>query len=183
VTVLHARLRPVPIGISNTMWPHGNLRKLLRAMQHVQRDGSRTPSPFMKFSVSTHPSRLYAADALRAAFPDADLDPAPALPWPAYLAELGRHKFSACPRGNGIDTHRVWESLCLGVTPIVERSVLTEHWRALGLPMVLVDDWAEVSRERLAAEAASLLSRWPREPLRLSTYRPGAANAAGESGS
>lgn len=31
-----------------------------------------------------------------------------------FLHELREHKFSLCPRGNGIDTHRLWESLYMG---------------------------------------------------------------------
>jgi hypothetical protein len=154
VTVAHPRLEPIPIGISNSMWPHGNLRILHRAMRRRSR---RPPTEliFMSF-MQTHPSRDAAATALRDAFPDAPLDLSPTRPWPRYLELLGSHRFCACPRGNGIDTHRVWESLYLGVVPVVERSVLSEHWRKQGLPQVIVDDWREVTQERLMREAERL---------------------------
>ena len=35
-----------------------------------------------------------------------------------YLRELAKYKFNFCPRGNGIDTHRFWESLILKTMPI-----------------------------------------------------------------
>ena len=33
----------------------------------------------------------------------------------------------------------------LGIVPIVKRSVMTEHFCAIGLPLLLVDDWRELS--------------------------------------
>jgi hypothetical protein len=35
-----------------------------------------------------------------------------------------RYKYVICPRGNGIDTHRVWEALYLGVVPVVHHTSL-----------------------------------------------------------
>jgi hypothetical protein len=178
-SVAHAKLEPIPIGISNTMWPHGNLRILARAMRRQARR-SRTGLIFVQFSTSTHPSRVAAEAALTENFPHAHVDGAPSLPWPRYLDTLGSHRFSACPRGNGLDTHRIWESLYLGVIPIIDRSVLTEHWRDVGLPIVIVDDWAEVTPERLDQEAERLRTVPLRHArMRLSTYASLVAEAAG----
>jgi hypothetical protein len=40
-------------------------------------------------------------------------------PYEEYLRELAQHKFCLCIRGNGVDTHRFWESLYLGVIPVI----------------------------------------------------------------
>jgi hypothetical protein len=166
VTVTHPRLEPIPIGISNSMWPHGSLRVLARTMRrHAGRE--KTESIFLSFKVANHPSREATAATLLESFPGVPLDPDPLLPWPRYLDLLATHRFCACPRGNGIDTHRVWESLYLGVTPVVERSVMTEHFRDRGLPLVLVDDWSEVTPEWLESVAPP---RRGDEALRLSSY-------------
>ena len=37
---------------------------------------------------------------------------------------LARYGYVACPSGQGVDSHRVWEALYLGVTPIVIASSL-----------------------------------------------------------
>jgi hypothetical protein len=171
VTVSHPRLHPVPIGVANSMWPHGSIRSLSRAMRRARSNRREPASLFAQFDASTHPSRAAAADALRANFPARAVDPAPSLRWRQYLAALGAHQFCACPRGNGIDTHRVWESLYLDVVPVVERAELTEHWRACGLPLVLIDDWNEVTPERLGSEAERLSSPWSPDSLQMSTYR------------
>jgi len=176
-TVSHPRLHPVPIGIANSMWPHGDIRALARAMRRAQRKRREPLSLFTQFNASTHPSRAVAAEALRANFPAKAVDSTPSLRWRQYLELLASHQFSACPRGNGIDTHRMWESLYLGVVPVVERTELSEHWRACGLPLVLVDAWSEVNPERLSHEAERLKAPWSPNSLQMSTYR-GAIEAA-----
>jgi hypothetical protein len=169
-TATHARLEPLPIGISNTMWPHGALRPLARAIRR-QAGRPRTKPIFVQFSASTHPSRGPALDALRANFPQAVSDGAPVLPWRDYLELLGTHRFAACPRGNGLDTHRFWESQYLGVVPVVERTVLAEHWAAQGLPVVIIDDWNDVTQDLLDAEDERLAAQERDDrALRLSRY-------------
>lgn len=170
VTVAHPRLEPLPIGISNTMWPHGALAPLARAMRRQVRRPRPQPI-FVQFSTSTHPSRGAALNALRGNFPEASSDGAPVLPWRDYLDLLASHRFCACPRGNGLDTHRFWESQYLGVVPVVERTILAEHWSAQGLPVVIVDDWNEVTPQRLQDEEERLAAQTHDDrALRLSHY-------------
>ncbi len=66
--------------------------------------------------------------------------------WEAKTA----YAFVASPHGNGLDCHRTWESLVLGNIPIVKRSSLDPLYE--GLPVVIVDDWREIT--------ASSLARW-----------------------
>ena len=54
-----------------------------------------------------------------------------------YLKELSKYKFSLCPPGNGLDTHRVWESLLVGTIPIVEDNVLNNNFIKMGVPLLL----------------------------------------------
>lgn len=170
-TVSHPRLHPVPIGIANSMWPHGDIRALARAMRRAQRKRPEPQSLFTHFNASTHASRTVAAEALRENFPAGVIDSNPSLRWRHYLKLLASHQFSACPRGNGIDTHRIWESLYLGVVPVVERTELSEHWTACGIPLVLIDAWSEVTPERLTHEAERLEAPWSPKSLQMSTYR------------
>jgi hypothetical protein len=50
-------------------------------------------------------------------------------------------KFIACPRGNGTDTHRFWETLYRGSIPVVKRSKWTESIERLGLPLIQLTNW------------------------------------------
>lgn len=63
--------------------------------------------------------------------------------------EKTRYAFVVSPHGNGLDCHRTWESLVLGNIVIVKRSSLDPLYE--GLPVVIVDDWREISAENLRA--------------------------------
>lgn len=55
---------------------------------------------------------------------------------------MRRSRFVICPRGNGLDTHRFWESLYLGAIPIVKAN---DEIEAFGdRPRLSVRDWNEV---------------------------------------
>ena len=57
-----------------------------------------------------------------------------------YVIDLFSYKYTICPKGNGIDTMRMWESIYCGAIPIVNRSVVSSCFSSL-LPIVEVDDW------------------------------------------
>jgi hypothetical protein len=61
--------------------------------------------------------------------------------------EKTRYAFVVSPHGNGLDCHRTWESLVLGNIVIVKRSSLDPLYE--GLPVVIVEDWREISEENL----------------------------------
>jgi len=61
--------------------------------------------------------------------------------------EKTRYAFVVSPHGNGLDCHRTWESLVLGNIVIVKRSSLDPLYE--GLPVVIVDDWRQITSENL----------------------------------
>lgn len=61
--------------------------------------------------------------------------------------EKARHAFVLSPHGNGLDCHRTWESLVLGCIVIVKRSPLDPLYE--GLPVVIVEDWDEITTDNL----------------------------------
>jgi hypothetical protein len=62
--------------------------------------------------------------------------------------ERARYAFAISPHGHGLDCHRSWESLTLSTIPIVKRSSLDPLYD--GLPVVIVDDWREVTSNNLS---------------------------------
>lgn len=65
-----------------------------------------------------------------------------------YKNQLDNHKFILCPRGNGIDTHRLWESLYHGIIPIVENYIHYEKC-LIDLPAIIVNSFKDVTKEFL----------------------------------
>ena len=58
-----------------------------------------------------------------------------------YLMLLASSYFNICPRGNGIDTHRIWESLIFQTIPIVEKNSFTLELQSLGIPVFILEKW------------------------------------------
>jgi hypothetical protein len=67
-----------------------------------------------------------------------------------FLREIKSHTFVLCPRGNGIDTHRLWETLYMGSIPIVKKH--NGYKEFYDLPICFVDDWEQVTHEFLETE-------------------------------
>ncbi len=88
----------------------------------------------------------------------------------AYLDALLTHRFVLSPPGNGIDTHRMWEALYAGAIPVVLRS---PAMRAYGmLPILFVDDYSEVTADRLRQEEVRIRSTsWNLDALFLPYWR------------
>ena len=57
--------------------------------------------------------------------------------------DQSRYAFVISPHGIGLDCHRTWEALALGCIPVMRHSPLDPLYE--GLPVALIDDWAEVT--------------------------------------
>lgn len=62
-----------------------------------------------------------------------------------YVKNLSKYKFSICPRGNGSDTHRFWESLMVGTFPIVAKTPFTKNLESMGIPALYLDNWSDLN--------------------------------------
>jgi hypothetical protein len=60
-----------------------------------------------------------------------------------YYFDLAQHKFAFSPPGNGVDCHRTWEALYLGVVPIVINSANMDEFSEL--PILFVNNWEDIS--------------------------------------
>lgn len=69
------------------------------------------------------------------------------LPLEVFYSKLKTFKYCVCPRGTGIDTHRVYESLFFGVIPIVKKSELDEMYEKL--PILIVERWEDIDYKYL----------------------------------
>lgn len=90
-----------------------------------------------------------------------------------YLAEIRRAGLVVCPRGNGLDTHRLYETLYLGGIPIVLKySYQHRICRTYGFPVIGLQTWTQLAdfpRLKGLAEAENY-SQGGVLRLRLSTW-------------
>jgi len=73
------------------------------------------------------------------------------VPYEEYCNSIHNHKFTFCPRGNGIDTHRFWETIYLGSIPIVIDYPQMSYFFDK-LPIVKATNWFQITDEFLEAE-------------------------------
>jgi len=131
----HNKLFFLPIGIANSMWPHGDIFALERTRN---KNISKTKNFYFYFSIYTnYQHRSECKNKLeKKGLLFGNNDPN----FESYLEDLATYKYAICPPGNGVDCHRIWECLYLNVIPIVLRSVFTEKI-SKEYHCILLDDW------------------------------------------
>lgn len=75
-----------------------------------------------------------------------DIDPK-LVYWTEYISQLPNYKFCLSLPGKGLDCYRTWESLSLGVIPIVINTNLNVLYH--DLPVLIVNDISEINSEFL----------------------------------
>jgi hypothetical protein len=141
LTVIHEKLRILPIGIANDQWPHGNTDKIMENL-----DKPKTKIVYFNFSIETNESkRMECYNKLSAKLPqERTVSPQ------EYHKILSQYEFCICPEGNGVDTHRLWEALYLKCIPIVLQSSHINILRTqLHVPMVVLNAWDELDISKL----------------------------------
>ena len=72
-----------------------------------------------------------------------------------YKQKLESHKFVLCPPGNGIDTHRMWETLYLDSIPVVEKNISSREYSKL--PIIYYENIEDVNIEYLNERCKELI--------------------------
>jgi hypothetical protein len=155
VAIIHPKLYPLPIGIANSMWPHGNLEKItsINNSLKIPNYNIKTRLLYCNFSLKTNPiirtplKKLLELKKFK--FDE------PSLPWSDYLHELSKSKFCICPIGNGLDSHRVWEAIYVGCIPIVED--ILQYAKYIDIPIVRIKNWNDITVEFLNTEYDKLI--------------------------
>ena len=152
VAVDHEKLVPLPLGVANSQWPHGRLDLLHRA---AGSQGTKTGFIYMNFDARTNPARRQPVlDRLRG---HPLVTEAAGLDYQTYLGQLSAHHFAVCPPGNGLDCHRIWECLYLGVIPLVSAEF---QFRGMDdLPILYVEDWGRIDATFLQEAYGNLARR------------------------
>jgi hypothetical protein len=63
------------------------------------------------------------------------------MPPARYAMFSSQYQYILCPRGNGFDTHRFWETLYRGSIPVVKASPWAVSIQALGIPLLQINEW------------------------------------------
>lgn len=116
---VHPKLHPIPIGIANRYWPHGNtsiLETVIGLLEGIEKNHLL----YMNFSIGTSFQERSFVYHLFVQQPYCFISPPKY--FDSYLMDVAASKFVLSPRGNGLDSHRTWEALYMGAIPIVRTS-------------------------------------------------------------
>jgi hypothetical protein len=95
-----------------------------------------------------------------------------------FLRDIRSSKFVFCPRGNGIDTHRIWETLYMGSIPIVKYE--KAHNLFTDLPILFIDDWSVIDEEFLKNKYDEIVNKdWNMDKLKISYWLEFIKNKSG----
>ncbi len=150
----HKKFIPIPIGIANNCWPHGNV---ITFSQVLKQKNSLTKSCLLalNFKPGNHLTRqpLYNYFIAQSFCTDVG-----SRIHNAYLINMARAKFTLSPIGNGLDCHRTWEALLMGSIPVLVSSQLNELLK--DLPVLIVSKWEEVTEEFLNEKYQEMQNNW-----------------------
>ena len=65
-----------------------------------------------------------------------------------YLRCLRTHGLVLCPEGNGVDTHRFWETIYMGGVPVVTKNPMMGSFYS-NLPVIQLNAWSELENRSL----------------------------------
>jgi hypothetical protein len=167
------RVNGIPLGITNDCDDspihriYGNTAIMKKALDIPRVIQNRV---YLNFSVNTHPSRRVVYNMFKY------------FSWVTvgeqiqtlngrfkFLQTIRNHEFVLCPRGNGVDTCRLWETLYMGSIPIVQRDIAHRDWE--DLPIAWVNSFSEVTPEWLDSQLTRIQEgTWNMEKLKLSYW-------------
>jgi hypothetical protein len=168
------RVHSLPLGITNnthesSLHPiYGNLDSMIQIMNQPKYDKNLV---YMNFNISTYPQERKKVFDLfcNKEWVTQGLIQNTLEGRSKFLQEIRNHTFVLCPRGNGVDTHRLWETLYMGSIPIVKRDIAMQDFE--GLPICFINDWSEITLEFLENEKHKILSgNWNMEKLKVSYW-------------
>lgn len=145
---IHPKISPIPIGLERQRW-HPDKKNIITNSLNQQKSINRKRKALCQFNPVTFTSeRSHIIDMVLnnniyadyySCLNGANFD--------LYIDNLTKYEYCLCPRGNGIDTHRLWESLYCGCIPITKKQIT--HTFDEDLPLIFIENWEDVTESFL----------------------------------
>ena len=130
-TVTHPILRTIPLGFPD--------QAVHFTMNYIRPKVERSIEIYANFTVGTNSTKRNECLATFAG--DPRVVTRTNLSKQEYYDDLCRSKYVLCPEGTGIDTHRFYEAVFCGATPIVLRNSLSDFYSSY--PVKIVENWKD----------------------------------------
>jgi hypothetical protein len=151
--IVHPKLQSIPIGIANEKWPHGDKDILLKI---INENNEKKNLVYCNFDVTTNYDKRFNVLKTLNKCSYIDFDNTK-LSFENYTRKLSTYKYVISPPGNSVDCHRIWESIYLGVVPIVEKHSALEYF--YNLPILFVDSYQDITEDFLIRNYTNILQR------------------------
>lgn len=160
----HEKISSIPIGVENNEH-FGNKGEIIKEINKYKIEKKNDKLIYVNFKISNnYLERIQAYNAIKNSnfctftdkmFTEQQINP-PKEPFPfvnkenyeKFAYEVKSHKFVLCPTGNGLESHRLWETLYLGSIPIVRRNINYSFYEDK-LPILMIDNWEEITDKLL----------------------------------
>jgi hypothetical protein len=142
VAIKDERIVPIPLGLENKHYFVSGNTYIIE--KNIKRSLPKENVIFYGYSIQTRPKERTAAYNYITNHALAR----PLSGWQEfglYLPEVARCKFAQSPRGSSIEGHRTWEAMYIGTIPIVLSNVMTDYFKSLSAPIMVINEWEELN--------------------------------------
>jgi len=158
----HVKSEGIPLGIANSGWKHGNLSIIEK--NHMN---NKTDLLYVNFSIGTNTKKR--TEVLQKLEKNG-FNMTESCDFNDYIEQLSLHKFCISPPGNGVDCHRIWESLYVGCIPIVEKDPLLYPYFK-DMRILFIDDFNIITEEYLNEVYNKMTQCYNNDKLKLSYWK------------
>ncbi len=147
----HEDLIPIPLGIANDYSPKNVRKKDLDKL--ISEEIKKENKLYINLRESTN---FNERASIKSNLKNLDwtVYKEPNLSIEEYINDLKKYRFILCPWGNGIETHRLWETLYLGSIPVTKYHHTYKTLK--NLPVIFVDNFENINLEDLEEKVSKL---------------------------
>jgi len=147
VNIIHDKIESIPIGLENSRW-FKDIRKIDKITDKLKQTKGYKHMAYMNHNTATYPKeRTYVYELFKDKTWVTVEYGQNGQAFDQYLDNIYNHKYVFCPRGNGMDTHRLWESIYMNTFPIVKKDINNQFYS--DMPILFVDNWCDVTFDYL----------------------------------
>lgn len=139
--VVHKKITPIPIGIQNFYgYSHGKIADLEKIRNNKSVKDKKILSGFR---IESNPEiRNKAFDSAKRCSLVEFVNETDVY---KYFEKVSKATHILSPEGRGPDCLKTWEALYLGTVPIVKKLPFTDFFAKAGVPLILINDWNDIS--------------------------------------
>lgn len=170
----HSKLIPIPIGFSNSHWPHSRknhvdvelkqksyIGPILEAnKQFIHWRLLRKPRKhllYVNFHANTNPRARKEPQEIFYNLNHSYVLKETGRRYDLYLGDMLDSVYTISPPGNGFDCHRAWEAMSVGSIPVMMTTPIDSLFN--DLPVLIINDWKMVTKEFLEKRRKEILSK------------------------